>query len=329
MILDEFIEIKVSGIHVNKLKLLYPNIKKNDVLKIRISELSINSHIRIKVKCDICGFEKEVSYSKYNKNINNGGFYSCSQKCSSSKNKQTYFNKTGFDHQMLNPEIKNKIKETCLNKYGVESYSKTLEFKNKIKETCLNKYGVEYGFLLEKSMETIKLKYGVNNVMQSDEIKQKAFETNISRYGNKTSLLNKLVKDKSIKTMINRYGYKHALQNELIMKKMISNSFKFKIHTSGLIYQGKYEKHFLDFCKTYNIKIERGIVFEYEMNGKRKYYSDFYLKEKNLIIEIKSTWIFNKHKEMNENKKECVLNNNYNYILILDKNYNDFLTILN
>jgi len=62
-----------------------------------------------------------------------------------------------------------------------------------------------------------------------------------------------------------------------------------------------------------------------EVHGKdRKYFPDFYFSSLNLIIEIKSTYIYNLQKEKNDLKKESVLNNNYNYILILDKNYDEF-----
>ena len=44
----------------------------------------------------------------------------------------------------------------------------------------------------------------------------------------------------------------------------------------------------------------------------------------NLIIEIKSKYYFNLHKEKNIKKIESVKENGYNFILILYKNYKEF-----
>jgi len=99
-----------------------------------------------------------------------------------------------------------------------------------------------------------------------------------------------------------------------------------------LHYQGSYELDFLQ--KFYDkIKIENGKVFSYvdinEFN--RKYISDFYLPEYNLIVEIKSSYTFFKSKgaENNNFKQNKVLNDGYNFIFIIDKNYEQFLKIIN
>ena len=94
-------------------------------------------------------------------------------------------------------------------------------------------------------------------------------------------------------------------------------------------YQGTYEKKFIDFCIKNNIFITKPKSFKYEMDNKSKiYFPDFYYEKYNLIIEIKSTYYYNLLKEKNEIKKKYVLNNGYNYILILDNNYNEFMEII-
>jgi hypothetical protein len=62
--------------------------------------------MNIKVKCDICGKEKEIMFQKYIKNISNGGFYSCSSKCA-----------------------QDKIKKTNKDKFGKEYYTQTNEYE--------------------------------------------------------------------------------------------------------------------------------------------------------------------------------------------------------
>ena len=56
----------------------------------------------------------------------------------------------------------------------------------------------------------------------------------------------------------------------------------------GIKFQGTWELEFYKFCEEKNIAIERSNEwFEYEWNGIRKYFPDFYLPEKDLYIEVK------------------------------------------
>jgi len=56
----------------------------------------------------------------------------------------------------------------------------------------------------------------------------------------------------------------------------------------GLKFQGKWELEFYKYCKANNIEIVRcNEWFEYEWKGTRKYFPDFFLKEKNIYVEIK------------------------------------------
>jgi len=56
----------------------------------------------------------------------------------------------------------------------------------------------------------------------------------------------------------------------------------------GIKFQGKWELCFYLYCKDNNIEIVRcNEWFEYEWNGTRKYFPDFYLPQKDLYIEVK------------------------------------------
>jgi hypothetical protein len=56
----------------------------------------------------------------------------------------------------------------------------------------------------------------------------------------------------------------------------------------GIKFQGKWELEFYQYCKKNNIQIERSNEwFEYEWNGTRKYFPDFYLKQYELYVEVK------------------------------------------
>ena len=90
MILSEEVEIVLNGANFKHFNLLgYKNLKSGNIL-VTIEHLTKGSHSIIKVKCDICGEEKEIEYRFYSKNMNKYNFYTCC-KCSHIKNKKTYF----------------------------------------------------------------------------------------------------------------------------------------------------------------------------------------------------------------------------------------------
>ena len=56
----------------------------------------------------------------------------------------------------------------------------------------------------------------------------------------------------------------------------------------GIKFQGKWELEFYQYCKANDITIERSNEwFEYEWNGSRKYFPDFYLPDLDMYIEVK------------------------------------------
>lgn len=78
-----------------------------------------------------------------------------------------------------------------------------------------------------------------------------------------------------------------------------------------------------------NLDVKRGKSIKYTYEGKQKiYFSDYYLKKFNLIVEIKSTYIYDLHKKRNIEKRKSTLNKGYNFLFIIDKNYNNFLRLL-
>lgn len=67
------------------------------------------------------------------------------------------------------------------------------------------------------------------------------------------------------------------------------------------------------------------ICYFYEID--RKYFPDFYVKDKNLVIEIKSSYTYEVEKDQNEAKKEAALKSGFNFMFIIDKNYKKFVTV--
>ena len=173
MILSKEVEIVFNPSNFNHFKSLgYENLKSGNKLIIPINHLNDGSNCIIKVKCDICGLEKELVYRYYNKN----DIYACSSKCSVLKKKETNLKKFGVEYYSQTNESKEKIKQTCLEKYGVDNVSKNEVNKTKRKNTMLKKYNVELYVLskdfINKYIQTSMINYGTNHPMSSDKMKQ-------------------------------------------------------------------------------------------------------------------------------------------------------------
>ncbi len=230
-------------------------------------------------------------------------------------------------------EIQLKQKTTNLERYGVEDVNKEQWFKKQIKESNIEKYGVSNPNKLSSLKSKIKQKhlekYGVDHPYKTEKIKNKTIKTNIERYGVENVFQSEEIKDKIKETNLRKYGVEYISQNPDIYENRILSGFRIKKHDCGLNYQGTYERDFIDYCVLNKISITKPPSFLYEMNGvSKRYYPDFYYKELNLIIEVKSEYYYNLHKDKNEFKKQTIINNNFKYILILDKDYNEFNLLL-
>jgi len=259
-------------------------------------------------KCKICGKD-----TKFNKTQNKYNEYcrKCAAKLPSRNLKISDAWKKKSKDELR--EINKKKEETVKRKYGItwnldnpEIYNKWLnsirntvskrrnDIIKKRENTCKRKYGVKNTFQLkDRVKEGMKKKYGVDHPLKVPEIKAKV-----------TSKLNHEEVKRNIKT-----GGKSP-------KKMYNE----KLH-----YQGSYEKDFLDYCSEIGILnlVDNGPSIQYvDLNGKKRwYFPDFIIGL--TIIEIKSKWTLQQDKEINQKIKFSRLSG-YDFLLILDKNYDEF-----
>ena len=83
----------------------------------------------------------------------------------------------------------------------------------------------------------------------------------------------------SMKAAVKNYPESYSSSNRGRVKQIIFEGVKF---------QGKWELDFYKYCKNNNIEIEKSNEwFEYEWNGTRKYFPDFYLPTKDFYVEVK------------------------------------------
>jgi hypothetical protein len=321
MIITEYVEIKINQFnyhHYNRIGYITDNL---ETIMVSINDISKNSPIRIKSKCDVCGKIKELSYRKYNKNISSGSYYACSNLCAKSKVESTNRDKYGVDYPLQSENKMNELKEYFTKKFGFDNPSKNDDIKLKRETTMYAKYGVKTNIILpethKKSIEMSK---------SPDSIKKRK-ETNIDRYGFDNPMKSKEIYQRFKETNIEKYGVEFPSQNSIIFNKTQKSQFKIKEYKE-IKYQGTYELDFLEFCDKNDIlnKISKIKSIKYKYRNKSKYYHpDFFVEELNLIIEVKSDYYYNLHLEKNLCKQQNCIEQGYNFIFIINKDYTEFL----
>jgi len=228
---------------------------------------------------------------------------------------------------------KQKIEVSCDNcdeKYTISYFSYLRNIKEDKVYHCKKCSGI-------RSKETNLNKYGVIHPSQLDEFKEKTQNTNLKKYGVKYSMQNTeiknkfkaTIKQKSSNIIFEKYGVYSPAQNSDVYQKMMKNGLHiYKFKDTDIYYQGEYE---LDFLNKYFeiIEIKRGSSIKYIFNNKEFiYFPDFYNEKLNLIIEIKSSYWYDKHKDKNIAKQLACKEQGYNFIFIIDKNYDIFSKIV-
>jgi Marseillevirus homing endonuclease len=188
--------------------------------------------------------------------------------------------KLGVDYPLQSPVIHTKIKKNNLQKYGAENYLQSETGKKHM----MDKYGAENYLQSKTGKKHMMDKYGAESYLQSKTGKQH---------------------------MMDKYGAPHAMQCPELFEKAMKKAFTTKIFTfpSGkdVFVQG-YEPFALqDLLKTgfkeNDICTGRKNIptIKYKFEGvKRVYYPDIYIKSKDLIIEVKSLWTY--EREIDKNK---------------------------
>jgi len=242
------------------------------------------------------------------------------------KNKKTCLEKYEAEYIFQSEEFIKKSKKTKLKIYGNENYRND----EKIKKTNLEKYGVECTFQSNESKEKIKKtnleKYGFDHPLKSEKIKDKMKLTNLEKYGEISCSKTNECKERTKQTNLKKYGVNNHMQIKENFLKQQKSGHRLHFHeNTHLYYRGTYEKDFLDFCFNNNIVLEQGKRIKYSFEGSDHYYfSDYYVESKNLIVEIKSSWTYNKYLDKNLVKQKTTIESGYNYMFIIDKEYEEF-----
>lgn len=199
MILTKFVKVNIGSANYKHYKDKGYNVIMNNIIEVNVEDLPTNSHVKITVKCDRCGIEKQKMYQGYNIYTKNQTIpYYCNhcnteriiesfkmrfgEGVTNSMHVEEYKNKQTINlKKSITKDVIDKRKNTCVEKYGTNTPCENDIIKEKLLLSIHNKTDVEKQKIIKKREQTLIEKYGVSNcnlVMGSIE---KAKETRISK----------------------------------------------------------------------------------------------------------------------------------------------------
>jgi hypothetical protein len=336
MIIDKEVCIIVNNQNIEYYKNKGYNAVYREKLIVKVLDLTIGSHYKVTVKCDICNLLNIVEYRQ----LKGKEDYLCNS-CAGKNKKRVFYtdeDKKSMVQKMLKTRELKKLENP---NYGKCKIKKEKVLKEKVKKEKIKKTIEEVSLIIEKRKKTKFEKYGDSNFNNQEKKKN----TLIEKYGNenynnnisrKNTLKEKYGDEnfnnqkKKEETCLSKYGVRHSNQNLEIMNKIQKSGFNLKFHENmNLNYRGSYERDFLDFCFLNNIIVSefKNELYYIHNNKKHRYYPDFYHEKTNTIIEIKSTYTFECDYEINMLKEKCS-KEKYNFLFIIDKNYNEFVSYI-
>lgn len=238
--------------------------------------------------------------------------------CAIEKRKKTLIKRYGVDNPMKSQSIRQKAQDAVRERYGVDFIGQSDIVKDKFKKTCLCRYGVDNPM----KNEDIKIKSNQNRLVNVPELSKRRKKTMLDKYGVEYPMQNKFIMDKILNTKKNN-GTLNASNLELIVKEKLIKIF------------GKDD-----------------VEYQYT-SEKYPFLCDFYIKSRNLYIELNACWTHGgewyveNNKTLDEwfekaidsnyyrkaidtwtkrdvHKRECAKNNNLNYVVFWSKHLTDF-----
>jgi hypothetical protein len=223
MIINKYVELKVSRKNIDHFKQWYKDIKLKDIIKVNPEKLQKSSSIRLDVSCDICGIKRSIKYQAYSKNINSCEeypIYTC-DKCSHVKIKEYNKKKWGVEYYSQTKEYSEKFKSTMLERFGVEWALRSPELKEKVKKTNLKKFGYENPFMDSDRIKKIfNGKYGVDHPSQVKEFYEKIEKSNLEKFGYKSPLSLPIIREKIKKTNLEKWGVEYYSKTDDFKEKI-------------------------------------------------------------------------------------------------------------
>lgn len=270
-------------------------------------------HSAIPVFCVICGQK-----SKFN-SMKHGYHETCSNSCGYELKKQKSSQKLQVTWKDRRSEILEKRANTCIERFGVEHALQSKNIKNKGVQTQLKLRGVTHHSKLKSTQDQIKKTkletYGSFSAIGTSGNAAR-IKTNQIRYNVDNPVQSQIVKDRIRETCKNRSPEtKLKIKNKMSLsaiKRSRKGIYQIKIFTfpSGrvdkvqgyepqainlLLSEGYQEDDILTDCPT--IKYDEV----------KRYLPDIFIKSKNLLIEVKSSYTLNADIDRNLRKQQAAI----------------------
>ena len=277
--------------------------------------------------------------------LTHGYKHYCNAKCELAdkriveKAKRTYKERTGYDHNMHNPESKERVKNTSNERYGgigfavQELADKTLTTYNKEHNTNIMKCNMivhEVPELEQQRINTriennngsyisIEHRQKLNDITKNPEIIEKRVNTRIENNG---SYWTKEMTEKSKQTSLEKYGYENWSSNPVNYEKTLKNRL---IKNNG--YLSKAEKKFAEMLKNRHIDFK----YNYVLNKKHWDFAIFNKGILDILIEIDSEYNHGLMKDADgkhvrgeqDFKRFSKINDNIKFLVIDSKKINE------
>ena len=237
--------------------------------------------------CPLCGKTKQRKTMLDKYGVDNP----MKSKAICEKARETCKAKYGSEWAMSNDVVKSKVESTNIIKYGVSRPLQNDDILSKMKQSNLQKYGVEnVGMVSEfrdKFHETCHRLYGVDEPLSSPEIRQKIMNTNKRLYGGVAPLSSSVVKKKCADTCLERYGVEYPSQLRCVVEKIQQTKKLNGTFGTSSIEESMYE------CLVAIFSVD-DVIRQYH-SELYPFACDFYVKSRDLYIELNASWTHGGH----------------------------------
>ena len=310
--------IKKSLETIEKMKISFAKTFNDPVKRKEIKEKGIQTNLRVRGVEYASQSEdvknKKIITTQKNLNVDNPSQHPDIKQ----KKIDTSRENRGFDYPMQDPKVREKGEQTNLRVRNVKHAMQDPLIHAKQEQTCFDNNGVRHP-------------------MQSKEIQKKFNNTCFENNGTMWPMQSEEVQVKSRDAYREKTGYNNPSQNPDIHEKKIKNSYRRKryiLPSKKEIFILGEEPSFLDCVFSNNLLKEDDIIYHPKgikyiaEDGKDHYYfPDFYVPKFNLIVEVKSWYILSLDKNINL-KIAATKELGYDFIMVLDKKYEEFQTLV-
>lgn len=226
----------------------------------------------------------------------------CTHKdCIASKKIATSMARFGVSNAMKSDSIVKKLESSNLAKYGVSNAMKRPDVQAKAVSTNLAKYQVPYTCMAESVREkrsiTMQARYGGNSPMCDATVREKQAATMYRKYQARHALQARRFIDKMTATNLARYGVSSPMQCKQIVDKMMAT--KLQNHTINTF--ATEDILYDQLCDVFG---KDDVIRQYK-SCRYDWNCDFYIKSRDMFIELNASFFHNRHWFDDANFNDC------------------------